>query len=119
MKYAASTGGFYHPDIHEEIPEDAVDVSDERYQELLEGQSAGRRIIADEHGNPVLADQLPLDRSDIEHMRLAAYADPINGSDRLFSEAYRMQLMDEPGWEAIRDAGIARYLEIKSQYPWP
>jgi len=56
---------------------------------------------------------------DVERLRITAYADPLQGSDRYFAEANRMQAMGESGWEVVRDAGIARYKEIQALYPWP
>lgn len=55
-KFSRSTGGFYHTDIHDSIPEDAVEVSDAEHKMLIEGQSAGRRIIAVSTGRPALSD---------------------------------------------------------------
>lgn len=55
MFYAQSTGGFYDNAIHgNAIPADAVPVTDQQHQMLLEGQSAGQRIVADAEGRPVL-----------------------------------------------------------------
>lgn len=56
MLYADSTKGFYNSEIHASLPADAVEVSDSDYFDLLKGQAAGRLIIADEAGFPVLAD---------------------------------------------------------------
>lgn len=58
-------------------------------------------------------------KSIVELNRLVAYADPITGSDRLFVEAQRMQMMGEDGWQKVRDAAAARYLEIQEAHPWP
>lgn len=58
-------------------------------------------------------------RETIEKRRALAYADPETGSDRFFLEANRMQQMGLDGWEQIRDMGIARYLEIQSENPYP
>ena len=55
----------------------------------------------------------------VERQRLAAYADIETGSDRFFAEAARMQAMNEPGWEAVREKAIARFREIQTQFPWP
>ncbi|MEZ2744283.1 hypothetical protein ACBQ16_03680 [Halopseudomonas bauzanensis] len=55
-----------------------------------------------------------------EQRRLCAYAHPETGSDRHFAEANRLEaegLADEA--QAARAAGLARYAEIKSMYPWP
>lgn len=51
--------------------------------------------------------------------RLAAYADPVTGSDRLFSEAIRMNIMGEDGYEEVKSAAIKRFSEIQEANPWP
>lgn len=61
----------------------------------------------------------PPSRERIEAIRLRAYADPLTGSDRLFSESTRMQIMGETGYEEVRTMAIARFEEIQAQYPWP
>lgn len=56
----------------------------------------------------------------IEIKRQIAYANPVNGSDRHFAEAVRLDAMgDTAGAEAARAAGLARYDEIRTMYPWP
>lgn len=55
MYFSTSTGGFYRLDIHGEgIPDDAVELTDEEYRGLMEGQCAGQQIQADASGRPVL-----------------------------------------------------------------
>lgn len=55
--YAASTNGFYSREINgNNIPDDAVEIADEQWQELLDGQSGGKMISSDDKGNPVLID---------------------------------------------------------------
>lgn len=57
MKYAKSTNGFYDEAIHgDSIPADAVEITIEERAALLEGQSHGKRIVADANGFPVLSD---------------------------------------------------------------
>lgn len=51
-------GGFYIDGLHT-IPEGAVELSDEAYQALIDGQAAGKIILADDSGYPVLADPAP------------------------------------------------------------
>ena len=41
------------------VPEDAVEISQDKYIELLNGQSQGKQIIADKTGSPVLIDPQP------------------------------------------------------------
>ncbi len=60
MLYSKSTGGFYDRAIHgDNIPEDAVDITSEQHAALLEGQSQGKIISADENGYPILIDPPP------------------------------------------------------------
>ena len=57
MFYSATTGGFYTAEIHgDNIPSDAVEITAEEHQALIDGQSNGKRIVADLDGRPVLAD---------------------------------------------------------------
>ena len=58
---------------------------------------------------------------EVEALRLAAYADPVTGSDRHFAEAVRLQAMAAPQAEidAAKAAGVARYEAIQAEYPWP
>ena len=60
MFYAKSTNGFYDEAIHgDNIPADAVEITGEEHQALLEGQSQGKIISADKSGKPVLKDPPP------------------------------------------------------------
>ena len=58
--FSPATGGFYIREIHgDNIPADAVEITVEEYQALLEGQSKGKVIMADENGRPILQDPPP------------------------------------------------------------
>lgn len=73
MFYSARTGGFYDRTIHgASIPADAVQITDAEHQALLNGQSAGKRIVADNNGYPMLADPPP---PTAEQLRATAVAD--------------------------------------------
>jgi len=56
--YASSTGGFYNTDINTVIPLDAVEITEENYQTLLNGQSSGQVITADAQGYPILINRV-------------------------------------------------------------
>lgn len=66
-----------------------------------------------EHLNPKPTEE------DVDLARLRGYSNPVTGSDRLFSEAIRMQLMGEHGYEDVRERAIERFKEIQSENPWP
>lgn len=57
--YCAADGGFYSLAFHGFIPEGAVEVADEDYAALIQGQEQGKRIVAGNDGYPMLADPLP------------------------------------------------------------
>lgn len=60
MYYSATTGGFYDAAIHgNNVPGDAVEITEAEHAALLEGQSQGKRIAADAAGRPVLQDPPP------------------------------------------------------------
>ena len=66
MFYSASTGGFYDAAIHgDNIPAGAVEITVEEHTALIEGQSKGKRIVADENGFPMLVDPPKLTAADI------------------------------------------------------
>ena len=60
MHYSPSHNGFYLPEIHgSAIPADAVEITTEEHQALLEGQSNGKVIASDKNGKLVLKDPPP------------------------------------------------------------
>lgn len=60
MFYSKTTGGFYTREIHgDNIPADAVEITEAEHAALLEGQSKGKFIVADESGRPILQDPPP------------------------------------------------------------
>lgn len=61
MLFSPTTHAFYDPAIHgDSVPNDVVEVTAERHAELLDGQTAGKRITAGADGLPMLADPPPL-----------------------------------------------------------
>lgn len=71
MFYSASERGFYSRDIHgENIPKDAVEISDELHASLIVGQSAGKVISADESGVPCLTDPPPATEEELKLMAI-------------------------------------------------
>lgn len=123
MFYSDTAGGFCDPAHYAELPADAVEISLEEYVALLEAEGCGKKVVTGSDGRPMLIDRvsLPLTVEQIEALRLGAYADPVSGSDRYFSEVARLQAMGGAAddIEAARTAGTDRYEAIKAQYPWP
>ncbi|ARC40760.1 MULTISPECIES: tail fiber assembly protein [Citrobacter] len=56
MKYFTAVPlGLYNSESND-VPENAIPIADELYQELIEGQGKGRFIQADNNGKPILVD---------------------------------------------------------------
>ena len=51
--------GFFDDSYGGFVPEGAVEISQNKYLDLINGQAAGKQIIADKTGNPVLIDPQP------------------------------------------------------------
>ena len=121
--FSKETLAFYRPVIHGKgIPADAVEITEDLWKSLLRGITDGNQLAGDANGYPELLPPAPpaaLSRADVEVQRLRAYADPLLGSDRFFSEASRMQIMGDGDWESVRNQGISRYNEIQAELPWP
>lgn len=62
--YDKTTNGFYIEDLHE-IPTGATEISEETYRTLLDGQAAGKQIIANKQGVPVLIEPQPSDAHEL------------------------------------------------------
>ena len=56
MFYSAKEKGFYSPQIHTEVPDDAIEITVEQWQSLLDGQAQGKQIVPNEAGYPVLVE---------------------------------------------------------------
>lgn len=66
IKYSKSTNAFYDTDINEDIPVDAVVISQEKHRELMLGQIDGMVITSDANGNPILVEPAPPSPEEIQ-----------------------------------------------------
>lgn len=57
--YSPSDGGFYSHDVHGKngVPADAVEITEEEWQQLLTEQAAGKQIVTGQHNRPVTQDR--------------------------------------------------------------
>ena len=100
MFYSKQTGGFYDTALHgDNIPSDAIEITIKQHSELIEGQSQGKRIVADENGFPILVDPPKPTQAEIweriKARRDAAKAGGVKVGDKWFhtDEASRIQHM--------------------------
>lgn len=61
--YSPSMNGFFRNDFNPEIPDDAIEITEQEHNELLIGQSTGK-VISTENGKVILIDppEIPLDQ---------------------------------------------------------
>lgn len=86
MFYSKTTGGFYAREIHgDNIPADTVEITAEEHQALIEGQSKGKRIVADASGFPVLQDPPPPTEAEL----VAQYESALDAHLDAVAQSYR------------------------------
>lgn len=140
MFYSKSTGGFYDATIHgNNIPADAVEITAAEHTALLQGQSLGKRIVADERGYPIAIDPPATPTAELlerakEELRAVrrdmldavtgiGFRANVSGNTALAQEAAQVSQMllditDDPALnaaqthEGMRIAGLAAYRRI-------
>jgi hypothetical protein len=111
MFYSKSANSFYVKEIHgNKMPIDCVEISKEKHEELLAGQSLGKIIKADENGNPVLREPDPLSKEDFD-----AIAD-LNRKDAYMKEADPLFFKYQRD-EATKEEWLDKVNEIKNRFP--
>lgn len=124
--------GFYHDDFGGFVPESAVEISEEKYAELLKGQAQGKQIITDKNGNPVLVEpqptlehQLNLDtlKWDISPEKATVLLDEQRAEIRAKINAKRDECVDGGAyvplinkWVDSDEKGRATLVEIKADF---
>jgi hypothetical protein len=106
--HSGSTRSFYRSDVHgNAIPADAVEVSEERYAELMHGQASGQEIVPGPDG-PMAQTPAPqrVTEASLRSKRDALLAasdwtqlpdDALSDAQRAAWRAYRQALRDLPG----------------------
>lgn len=107
MKYFTAKPIGLYDDENNVIPADAINISEEKYQQLLEGQHNGKFIQADSAGYPELVDEFPL-----AHTELVAIA---KGQRAEFLATANTEI----AWrQDALDAGIATEDETSTLVAW-
>lgn len=89
-RFSPSKRGFFDTAIHgENIPSDAVDITDSEYRSLLVAQSQGKVIQPDENGRPVAVDPPAPPAPTEEELAATARAE----RDRRMKELYDPAIM--------------------------
>ncbi|EMF5211743.1 tail fiber assembly protein [Enterobacter roggenkampii] len=105
--FSASTTSFYDDTINNNIPDDAIEITDELHTEIFDGQRSGKIITVGNGGLPALAEQLPL-----THEELVSQANAKKLSLRTRADS-------EIAWRQYAvDAGIATTDEVDKLDEW-
>lgn len=84
--YSQSDSGFYVDEVHgQNMPPDAVPITETEHAALLDGQSDGKLIKADAGGRPFLADPPP---PTLDEARAAKLSDINEGAQMQLDEAF-------------------------------
>lgn len=112
--YSQTTGGFYSDAVQtpDQIPADAVELTDDAYQALLAAQSDGQQITPDAQGAPEATDVPPPNRADLVAQAAAQVRKLLNTAvqardyDSIESAcSYAMSTVDKWQIEALAAAG--------------
>ena len=90
--YAPSTGGFYFSDMHSNIPADAVAITEDHHQALIEGNAKGGKIISGPNGPQIEEPAAPT----AAELRASLIA-------RIKREAERRIVTSVPIWRQLND----------------
>ena len=103
--YSKQTNGFYDKEIHgENIPNDAVEISNSKYDELLQEQVTGGIIAGNEQGLPYIKKPVVIE-STYKEKRAQAYPSIADQLDLIYHEGV--------------DAWKAQIAAVKQAYPKP
>lgn len=122
MFYSKSTGGFYDRAIHgDAIPTDAVEIASEEHAALLEGQSQGKRIVADADGFPILVDPPPPTDAELASAIRAERNAKIAASDWAVLPDVPLTDAEQAAWRVYRQAlrDVTRQATFPQSVEWP
>jgi hypothetical protein len=107
--FSRSTGTTYIQGVHGFIPEDAVEISEEIFNECFASRPIGKVVLVGDDGMPYLSDPPPPTyRQALDALNLAYQAD-VEKFNRAFAIAYLSDgLTQEPKQAAIRSQYEAR-----------
>jgi hypothetical protein len=102
--YSRTTNGFYSSEINgNNMPSDAVEVTQQEYEALFTGQDEGKQIVPDSNGRPMLVEPPP---PTYDRLRAAEYPPIMDYLDGVVK-----------GDQAQIDTYIAACLAVKAKYP--
>ena len=102
--YSRATRGFYDDQIHRSIPGDALPISDEEHQRLMQMQGTGKVIDPDDAGRPVAVDPPPMSDARKVELRTAEAMVLLEASDVRVLRSFEEGVPVPPAWVAYRAA---------------
>lgn len=102
--FSQSTLGFYDDKIHAQMPDDVVEITDDKHREIMTSQSDGKVISADQDGNPIAIDREPIPQETLIKMQIKQLEEKI--TNRRLRDAILTQ--DGDIWLADVESQIAQ-----------
>jgi len=112
MKYWKQ--GFYLNQI-----EGSIEIEDDYWQELLNGQSQGKQIVSNEVGYPVLADPPAPSQSELDAREIASLKAYLSSTDYIYPKCLELGLdvsIEYADTVAQRIAARARIQELEAPH---
>lgn len=98
-----------------------IEITDDEHGALMAGQVEGKRIVADEHGRPILTDPQPPSSAELASAARAKRDRLLSESDWVVTRSLEISADTPPEWLAYRQA--LRDLPGQSGFPnavsWP
>lgn len=122
MFYSKTTCGFYSREIHgDKIPADAVEITDAEHAALINGQSQGKRIVADAAGRPMLQDPPAPTTAELAVQVRADRDRRLTESDWIVTKSAESGVATPAAWATYRQAlrDVPAQAGFPSSVTWP
>lgn len=118
--YSKTTLGFYNKEINgENMPVDVVEVQDQDYVALMKGQSAGKIIVPNEAGFPILSDMPPPTPEELKEKCKSTAKRKLEDTDYSQAEDVRKILINVAEFDAYRSVVRGLFFNPVPNPTWP
>lgn len=122
MKYSAAENAFFDINIHgEKIPKDCVEVSTDRYVEIINGQADGYVISSNDDGHPILIEPQAVDSTVIARLAINERLSLANNQISIIKPAVEGGYAKPEHTQLLADWQRYRYelTQVPEQPGWP
>lgn len=110
---------YWKQGFHLAYIEGSVEIEDDYWQELLNGQSQGKQIVSDEDDYPILADPPAPSQSELDAQEIASLKAYLSSTDYIYPKCLELGLdvnIEYADTVAQRIAARARIQELEAEH---